>query len=88
VRREVYKEVGAFPASLMLGVRAVTRSDELPIDPEDLVDAGWYTHAQLIESGPGSDSAAEPGLDRPTPDRGLAVRGPRLSFGCGSGAQR
>jgi NAD+ diphosphatase len=63
VRREVYEEAGVevvdmkyrssqpwpFPASLMLGFRAMARSDELRIDPEELVDAGWYPRAQLID---------------------------------------
>jgi NAD+ diphosphatase len=63
VRREVYEEAGVevvdmqyrssqpwpFPASLMLGFRASAHSDQLRIDPEELVDAGWYTRAQLID---------------------------------------
>ncbi|HEX6142741.1 MAG TPA: NAD(+) diphosphatase [Geminicoccaceae bacterium] len=63
VRREVFEEVGVrvdrieyrssqpwpFPASLMLGFRARAESDVLTIDPEELVDAGWYTRAQLID---------------------------------------
>ena len=63
VRREVYEEAGVevvdmqyrssqpwpFPASLMLGFRAMAQSDELRIDPEELVDAGWYTRGQLID---------------------------------------
>jgi NAD+ diphosphatase len=63
VRREVYEEAGVevvdmqyrssqpwpFPASLMLGFRAMARDDELRIDPEELVDAGWYTRGQLID---------------------------------------
>ena len=63
VRREVYEESGVevvdmqyrssqpwpFPASLMLGFRAIARSHELRIDPDELVDAGWYTRAQLID---------------------------------------
>ena len=63
VRREVYEESGVevvdmqyrssqpwpFPASLMLGFRAMARSDALRVDPEELVDAGWYTRAQLID---------------------------------------
>ena len=97
VRREVYEEAGVevvdmqyrssqpwpFPASLMLGFRAMAQSDELRIDPEELVDAGWYTRA-ADRSGPPPDPAAEPGLDRPTPDRGLAVRGPALTYSAGS----
>jgi NAD+ diphosphatase len=63
VRREVYEEAGVeivdmqyrssqpwpFPASLMLGFRAAAQSDQLRIDPEELVDAGWYTRAQLLD---------------------------------------
>ena len=63
VCREVYEESGIevteityrssqpwpFPASLMLGFRASARHDELRIDPEELVDAGWYTRAQLLD---------------------------------------
>ncbi len=63
VRREIYEEAGVeldrvqyrssqpwpFPASLMLGFRASARSDELRIDPEELVAAGWYTRAELID---------------------------------------
>jgi NAD+ diphosphatase len=63
VRREIYEEAGVeltdiqyrssqpwpFPASLMLGFRATARSDELRIDSQELVAAGWYTRAQLID---------------------------------------
>jgi NAD+ diphosphatase len=63
VRREVYEESGIevteieyrssqpwpFPASLMLGFRARAHHDELRIDPEELVDAGWYTRAELLD---------------------------------------
>jgi NAD+ diphosphatase len=63
VRREVYEESGIevddlqyrssqpwpFPASLMLGFRARARDDRLRIDPEELVDAGWYTRAELSD---------------------------------------
>jgi NAD+ diphosphatase len=61
VRREVFEEAGLdlfaidyrssqpwpFPASLMLGFRARALHDELAIDPSELVDAGWFTKAQL-----------------------------------------
>jgi NAD+ diphosphatase len=63
VRREVFEESGIelddvqyrssqpwpFPSSLMLGFRATARGDTLRIDPEELVDAGWYTRAQLSD---------------------------------------
>jgi NAD+ diphosphatase len=63
VRREIYEEAGVevadlhyrssqpwpFPASLMIGFRATARSDALRLDPDELVDAGWYTRAQLID---------------------------------------
>jgi NAD+ diphosphatase len=61
VRREVLEEAGLelfaityrssqpwpFPASLMLGFRARALSDQLAIDPDELVDAGWFTKAEL-----------------------------------------
>jgi len=61
VRREVLEEAGLdlfaieyrssqpwpFPASLMLGFRARAMSDELAIDPNELVDARWLTKAEL-----------------------------------------
>jgi NAD+ diphosphatase len=63
VRRELFEEAGIvvsqiqyrssqpwpFPASLMLGFRATTDDDTLRIDPDELVDAGWYTRAQLLD---------------------------------------
>jgi NAD+ diphosphatase len=33
----------------MLGFRARAKSDRLRIDPEELVAAGWYTRAELID---------------------------------------
>jgi NAD+ diphosphatase len=33
----------------MLGFRATTRDDTLRIDPEELVDVGWYGRAQLLD---------------------------------------
>jgi NAD+ diphosphatase len=33
----------------MLGFRATAQSDQLRIDPEELVAAGWYTRAQLSD---------------------------------------
>ena len=79
VRREVYEEAGVevvdmqyrssqpwpFPASLMLGFRATARSDELRIDPDELVDAGWYSRAQLIDPEQPPGPAAEPRLRSP-----------------------
>jgi NAD+ diphosphatase len=61
VRREVLEEAGLelfaidyrssqpwpFPASLMLGFRARALSDQLAIDPNELVDARWFTKAEL-----------------------------------------
>ena len=63
VRREVREEAGLelfaieyrssqpwpFPASLMLGFRARALRDELAIDPDELVDAGWFTKAELLD---------------------------------------
>jgi NAD+ diphosphatase len=61
VRREVFEEAGLqlyaiayrssqpwpFPASLMLGFRARALSDSLAVDPDELVDAGWFSKAEL-----------------------------------------
>ncbi|HEX5795533.1 MAG TPA: NAD(+) diphosphatase, partial [Geminicoccaceae bacterium] len=63
VRREIYEEAGVeivdlryrssqpwpFPASLMIGFRATASSDALRLDPDELVDAGWYSRAELID---------------------------------------
>ena len=63
VRREIFEEAGIevaeityrssqpwpFPASLMLGFRARAQDDTLRIDPEELVDAGWYSRGQLLD---------------------------------------
>jgi NAD+ diphosphatase len=63
VQREVFEEAGVeltdivyrssqpwpFPASLMLGFRARARSDQLRIDPNELVDAAWFTREQLAD---------------------------------------
>ncbi|HEX5079216.1 MAG TPA: NAD(+) diphosphatase [Geminicoccaceae bacterium] len=65
VRREVLEEAGLqlfaidyrssqpwpFPASLMLGFRARALSDGLTVDPDELVDAGWFTKAELRDPG-------------------------------------
>ena len=63
VRREIHEEAGVeivdlhyrssqpwpFPASLMIGFRATASSDALRLDPDELVDAGWYGRAELID---------------------------------------
>ena len=33
----------------MLGFRARALRDELVIDPDELVDAGWFTKAELLD---------------------------------------
>jgi NAD+ diphosphatase len=33
----------------MLGFRATTADDTLRIDPDELVDAGWFTKAELLD---------------------------------------
>ena len=33
----------------MIGFRAIARSDALRLDPDELVDAGWYTRAELSD---------------------------------------
>ena len=64
VRREVYEEAGLelfaigyrssqpwpFPSSLMLGFRARALRDDLAIDPDELLDAGWFSKAELRDA--------------------------------------
>ncbi len=64
VRREVREEVGLeldgltyvssqpwpFPQSLMIGFRARAREGPLHIDREELVDARWFTRAELLDA--------------------------------------
>jgi NAD+ diphosphatase len=61
VAREVFEEVGVrvgavqyhssqpwpFPASIMLGFYAKALTHEITIDPEEIVDARWFTRDQL-----------------------------------------
>ena len=42
-----------FPASVMLGFTAAADSDELDCDPEELVDACWYTRDELAHGAVG-----------------------------------
>ncbi|MBU6498440.1 MAG: NAD(+) diphosphatase [Rhodospirillales bacterium] len=61
VAREVFEEAGVrvgrvqyhssqpwpFPASIMLGFYAEALSEEITIDPKELVDARWFSRAQM-----------------------------------------
>ncbi len=61
VAREVAEETGViavraryhssqpwpFPGSIMLGFHAEAESEEITIDPHEIVDAAWFTRAQL-----------------------------------------
>jgi NAD+ diphosphatase len=63
VAREVFEESGIlvgrvsyhssqpwpFPASIMLGFYAQAETETITIDPQELVDARWFTRAQLRE---------------------------------------
>ena len=88
VRREVYEESGIevedvqyrssqpwpFPASLMLGFRATAR-DRHPAHRSRRAGRCRLVHARRADRPRAlPDQAAEPGFDRPAPDRGLAVR--------------
>jgi NAD+ diphosphatase len=67
VRREVTEEVGVklgqvryfasqpwpFPHSLMIGFTATWASGEIEIDPEEIVDAGWFAAGALPMIPPG-----------------------------------
>ncbi|WP_433255489.1 NAD(+) diphosphatase [Streptosporangium sp. CA-135522] len=63
VRREVFEEAGVrvhrvdylasqswpFPAGLMLGFRATALSEEIHVDGDEVVEARWFTAAQVAE---------------------------------------
>lgn len=70
VAREVFEEVGLdvenityqasqpwpFPASIMLGFRARATTDKITIDPEELIDARWFSAAEVRKADQGTGS--------------------------------
>ena len=68
VAREVFEEVGIrveeityqssqpwpFPASIMLGFRARAMSEEITIDPEELIDARWFSAEEVKKADQGT----------------------------------
>ena len=68
-----------FPGSLMLGFHALARPGRADHpDPTEIADARWFTRAEIRAAAAGDPDAgfgiAEPVLDRPLPDHGLARR--------------
>lgn len=75
VRREVAEEAGVqigpvtylasqpwpFPASLMLGARAVATSDQITLDPVELEDALWITRQEMVTVLAGQHPKIRPG---------------------------
>jgi NAD+ diphosphatase len=73
VARETFEEAGVrvravayqgsqpwpFPASLMVGFRAVGESDDIVVDPHELADARWFSAAELATFGEAGDADAE-----------------------------
>jgi len=74
VRREVSEEAGVklgevtyrgsqpwpFPGGLMIGFRAQALSDEVRVDEEELVEARWFTRAEVRDQlGPGRPDSIE-----------------------------
>lgn len=73
VAREVFEEVGIrlssvsyqdsqpwpFPASIMLGFRAIAATTEIVIDPTEIVDAHWYTPDEISGFGEWGDPKAK-----------------------------
>jgi NAD+ diphosphatase len=74
VRREVSEEAGVklgevsyrgsqpwpFPGGLMIGFRAQALSDEVQVDGEELVEARWFTRAEVRDQlGPGRPDSIE-----------------------------
>ncbi len=90
VAREVFEEVGVrvtdvgyvasqpwpFPASLMLGFSArATGELSLQLDPAEVVEAGWFTRAEVAAARDWTDDATHP-----EPGRQLRGIPPRLSI--------
>ena len=73
VAREVFEEVGVrlssisyqdsqpwpFPASIMLGFRAVAETTDIEIDPTEIGDARWFTLDEISKFGEWGDPAAK-----------------------------
>ncbi|HEX6533618.1 MAG TPA: NAD(+) diphosphatase [Gemmatimonadaceae bacterium] len=78
VAREVLEETGVrvsrasylasqpwpFPASLMLGFRAVADTEEIDVDGHELVEARWFTAEELADHGEWGDESAALRLPR------------------------
>ena len=89
VAREVFEEsgirVGAvqyhssqpwpFPASIMLGFYAEALTEAITIDPNELMDARWFTRDEMRNHARARLQPAAPRQHRPPPDRGLARSG-------------
>lgn len=73
VRRELVEEAGVrvcevgyqasqawpFPSGLMVGFRAVATSDEVAVDHDELVEARWFTRAEVRALGDGRRDSIE-----------------------------
>lgn len=73
VAREVFEEVGIrlssvsyqdsqpwpFPASIMLGFRAIAETSKIVIDPVEIVDARWFTPDEISGFGEWGDPKAK-----------------------------
>ncbi|NUT33478.1 MAG: NAD(+) diphosphatase [Hamadaea sp.] len=78
VRREVAEETGVqvgdvayvasqpwpFPAGLMIGFRARALTEEITVDPAELVEARWFTRAELRERDAAGKAGRIDSLDR------------------------
>ena len=78
VAREVFEEVGVrvsaanyqasqpwpFPSSLMLGFRARAETTSIEVNPEELVEARWFTADEVLGFGEWGDESAPYALPR------------------------
>ena len=78
VRREVAEETGVlvgtvtymasqgwpFPSGLMVGFRATASSETVSVDGEEVLEARWFTRAELIEHAAGGRLGREDSIDR------------------------
>ena len=91
VRREVFEEsgikVGAvqyhssqpwpFPGNIMLGFYGEGLSEDITIDPEEMLDVRWFSREQIAQLRGTRLPAAARGQHRTPADRGLDGRGVR-----------
>ena len=91
VRREVFEEAGIqvgavhyhssqpwpFPGNIMLGFYAEGLTEEITIDPEEMIDVRWFSRDEIRDPEAHGFALPRGGQHRPAADRGLDGDGMR-----------